>query len=217
MSSADESPQPDSGGSDSDARGADETDDARVVPAVDPGTLLVSSPEMPGPEFRRTVIYLIEHNDSGSLGVVLNRPSESAVHGVLPQWHPLAAKPKAVFVGGPVSQTSALCLGVAKAGQEVTGIRGLQQVSGRVMMVDLDADVEMMDELLEGVRIFAGYAGWAMGQLGDELERGDWIACGSLHSDVVAPARVDLWGAVLRRQGYPTSLLATHPIDVSVN
>ena len=56
----------------------------------------------------------------------------------------------------------------------------------------------------------------AMG-LDDELERDDWIPCGSLHTDVLVPARVDLWGKVLRRQGLPTALLATHPVDVSVN
>lgn len=184
---------------------------------VSSGTLLVASPELVEPTFARTVVYLIEHNESGSLGVVLNRPSESAVHGVLPQWHDLAAKPKAVFVGGPVNQSAALCLGVVKAGVDVNGIRGLQPVAGRVVLVDLDSDVEMMDELLDGVRVFAGYSGWGMGQLDDELARDDWIPCASVHTDVLVPARVDLWGKVLRRQGLPTALLATHPVDVSVN
>jgi len=184
---------------------------------VSSGTLLVASPELIEPTFSRTVVYLIEHNESGSLGVVLNRPSESAVHGVLPRWHDLAAKPKAVFVGGPVNQSAALCLGVVKAGVDASGIRGLQPVNGRVVLVDLDSDVEMMDELLDGVRVFAGYSGWGMGQLDDELGRDDWIPCGSLHTDVLLPGNVDLWGRVLRRQGLPTALLATHPVDVSVN
>ncbi|GAB3133638.1 YqgE/AlgH family protein [Tsukamurella serpentis] len=184
---------------------------------VTSGTLLVASPELLEPTFARSVVYLIEYNESGGLGVVLNRPSESAVHGVLPQWHEMAAKPKAVFVGGPVNQSAALCLGVVKAGVDVEGIRGLQPVSGRVVLVDLDSDVEMMDELLDGVRIFAGYSGWGMGQLDEELARDDWIPCRSLHADVLAPPRVDLWGAVLRRQGFPLSMLATHPVDVATN
>ncbi|BDH59842.1 hypothetical protein MTP03_47810 [Tsukamurella sp. PLM1] len=60
-------------------------------PEVSSGTLLVASPELIEPTFSRTVIFMIEHNESGSLGVVLNRPSESAVHGVLPAgttWRP---------------------------------------------------------------------------------------------------------------------------------
>ncbi len=179
--------------------------------------MLVSSPSLTDPSFRRTVVYMIEHNDSGSLGFILNRPSESAVHSLLPRWHALAAKPKAVFVGGPVNQTAALCLGVVKAGLDVTGIAGLQPVAGRVVLVDLDADVDMMDELLDGVRIFAGYSGWGMGQLDDELARDDWITCRSHHADVLVPPRVDLWGRILRRQALPLSLLATHPVDVTLN
>ncbi|MGV7591771.1 YqgE/AlgH family protein, partial [Mycobacterium kansasii] len=89
----------------------------------------------------------------------------------------------------PVNQSAALCLGVVKAGVDASGIRGLQPVAGRVVLVDLDSDVEMMDELLDGVRVFAGYSGWGMGQLDDELERDDWIPCGSLHTDVLVPAR----------------------------
>ncbi len=197
--------------------GASSGESEGAGPTVSSGTLLVASPELIEPTFSRTVIYMIEHNESGSLGVVLNRPSESAVHGVLPQWHDLAAKPKAVFVGGPVNQSAALCLGVVKAGVDASGISGLQPVAGRVVLVDLDSDVEMMDELLDGVRVFAGYSGWGMGQLDDELERDDWIPCGSLHTDVLVPGSVDLWGKVLRRQGLPTALLATHPVDVSVN
>ncbi|MDF0529427.1 YqgE/AlgH family protein [Tsukamurella sp. 8F] len=199
--------------------GRDQSDEFRSSAGTDVkiGSVLVSAPVLRDSTFRRTVVYMIEHNDSGSLGVVLNRPSESAVHGVLPQWHDLAAKPKAVFVGGPVNQTSALCLGVVKAGQDVQGIRGLQQVSGRVVLVDLDADVDMMDELLDGVRVFAGYSGWGMGQLDDELARDDWIVCESHHTDILVPQRVDLWARVLRRQALPLALLATHPIDVTLN
>ncbi|GAA4388203.1 YqgE/AlgH family protein [Tsukamurella soli] len=181
------------------------------------GTVLVSAPTLVEPTFRRSVVFMIEHNDSGSLGVVLNRPSESSVQSVLPRWHDLAAKPKAVFVGGPVNQTAALCLGVVKAGLDVGGIAGLQPVAGRVVLVDLDADADMMDELLDGVRIFAGYSGWGMGQLEDELARDDWITCASHHADVLVPPRVDLWGRVLRRQPMPVALLATHPLDLSLN
>ena len=70
---------------------------------------------------------------------------------------------------------------------------------------------------VEGVRIFAGYAGWTIGQLEGEIERDDWIVLSALPSDVLVPPRVDLWGRALRRQPWPTALLATHPIDISRN
>ena len=50
-----------------------------------------------------------------------------------------------------------------------------------------------------------------------EIERDDWIVLSALPSDVLAEARVDLWGRVLRRQPLPLSLLATHPVDISRN
>jgi putative transcriptional regulator len=71
-----------------------------------PGALLVASPNLSDPNFRRTVVYLVEHRAQGSLGVVLNRPSEITVSDVLPAWAPLSSSPPAVFVGGPVESES---------------------------------------------------------------------------------------------------------------
>ncbi len=86
---------------------SDEPEDrtASAQPVVRPGTLLLSSTELFEPTFRRTVVYMLEHNDAGSLGVVLNRPSETSVQEVLPQWAPLAAAPEALYIGGPVTGT----------------------------------------------------------------------------------------------------------------
>ena len=69
---------------------------------VEPGSLLVAAPSLTDSNFRRTVVYIIDHRDEGSLGVVLNRPSEVAVHDVLPAWGPHVSRPQAVYIGGPV-------------------------------------------------------------------------------------------------------------------
>ena len=169
------------------------------------------------PTFRRSVIYIVEHNSGGTLGVVLNRASETAVYNVLPQWAKLAAKPKTMFIGGPVKRDSALCLALLRVGMHAEGVPGLRHVQGRIVMVDLDADPDTLAPILEGVRIFAGYSGWTIGQLDGEIERDDWIVLSALPSDVLIESRVDLWGRVLRRQPLPASLLATHPIDTSRN
>ena len=183
---------------------------------VRPGTLLVSATELAEPTFRRTVIYIVEHNDAGSLGVVLNRPSETAVQDVLPRWSDLVARPRTLYVGGPVKRDSALCLTTVRVGTSIDDIRGLRRVDGRVALLDLDSDPEVVGPLVEGIRIFAGYAGWTFGQLEDELERGDWIVLSALPSDPLA-GRTDLWAHVLRRQPLPLSLLATHPIELERN
>src|SRR4051812_50197995 len=65
------------------------------------GTLLLANTDLLEPTFRRSVIYIVEHNDGGTLGAVLNRASETAVYNVLPQWAKLATKPKTMFIGGP--------------------------------------------------------------------------------------------------------------------
>jgi putative transcriptional regulator len=197
-----------------------EDPDEQFAPAahrVRAGTLLLANIDLMEPTFRRSVIYIVEHNDGGTLGVVLNRPSETAVFNVLPQWTTLAAKPKTMFVGGPVKRDAALCLATLRAGLEPADVPGVRHVQGRIVMVDLDADPEVVAPAIEGVRIFAGYSGWTIGQLEGEIERDDWIVLSALPSDVLVEPRVDLWGRVLRRQPMPLPLLATHPIDLSRN
>ncbi|MFD3510679.1 YqgE/AlgH family protein [Nocardia sp. NPDC058666] len=194
-------------------------DRRRGQPAVGvrAGNLLVSAIDLVEPTFRRTVVYVIEHNDAGSLGVVLNRPSETPVVDVLPAWADLAASPDDLYIGGPVKRDAALCLAVLREGVDISEVRGLRRVDGRVVLVDLDADPAEIRPLIEQIRVFAGYAGWSMGQLDGELDNEDWIVVSALPSDPVATDRHDLWAAVLRRQPLPLALLATHPIELERN
>ena len=197
-----------------------EDPEEHVAPAaqrVRAGTLLLANTDLFEPTFRRSVIYIVEHNDGGTLGVVLNRASETPVYNVLPQWAKLTIKPKTMFIGGPVKRDSALCLATLRAGVDPEGIVGLRHVDGRVVMVDLDADPDSIAPVVEGVRIFAGYSGWTIGQLEGEIDRDDWIVLSALPSDVLIGPKTDLWGQVLRRQPLPLSLRATHPIDISRN
>ncbi len=191
--------------------------DMESANSVRAGTLLLASTDLTEPTFARSVIYIIEHNDGGSLGVILNRMSQTAVHNILPQWTDLAASPQALFIGGPVKQDAALCLGVAKHGVDIEAVEGLRPVDGRVVLVDLDADHELLANVLEGVRIFAGYAGWGIGQLDAELAQDSWLLASALPRDLLAPPTVDVWADVFRRQPWPMPLLATHPIDVDQN
>ena len=186
----------------------------RVEP--EPGMLLVSAPGMFSPEFARTVVLVLEHDADHTLGVVLNRRSEVAVANVMDAgWAELAAKPQAVHIGGPVSPQSAVGLGVTAAG--ATENPYLNRLANRLVLVDLNASpVELAPEL-DGVRIFAGYAEWAPGQLDDEILRGDWFVTPALPSDVVASAGADLWGDVMRRQAMPLPLFATFPANLEDN
>ena len=187
--------------------------DERSTTRVGPGTLLVAAPSLLDPNFRRTVVYVVEHRQRGSLGVVLNRPSEVALQDVLPAWAPLSSQPPSVFVGGPVDAKTALCLAALRAGQQPNGADGLVAVSGPVALVNLDGDPEALAPRVRGLRVFAGYAGWDAGQLVGEIGRGDWFVVPALPDDVLTGRGPDLWSRVLRRQGAPLALLSTFPLD----
>ena len=194
--------------------------DDRSGSALASGSLLVAAPGLLDPNFHRTVVYLIEHRAGGSLGVVVNRPSEVTVRDVLPCWAPLSSHPS-VFVGGPVEAETALCLATVRTGQDPARVEGLVRVRGPVALVDLDAEPKAMSPRLRGLRVFAGYAGWDPGQLNGEVRRGDWIVgppvVPALPDDVLSHKNAGLWEHVLRRQGMPLSLLATYPADVRRN
>lgn len=184
---------------------------------VKPGTLLVAAPQLLDDNFHRTVVFVIHHHEQGTLGVVLNRPSEVAVHDVFPQWGPHASDPQSLFVGGPVEQRTALCLAALRTGEDVDTVEGVVGVRGPVGLVDLDSDPDELVTHARGMRFFAGYAGWEGEQLAGEIDRGDWLVVPALPDDVITTPGDDLWARVLRRQGTPLAFLATHPGDVQVN
>ena len=82
-----------------------------------PGQLLISAPGMLSPEFARSVILVIEHNDMMTFGVDLTKRSEVAIFNVLPEWLPVVAKPQALYIGGPLNQQSVV--GLAQTNQGV--------------------------------------------------------------------------------------------------
>lgn len=181
---------------------------------VEPGSLLVASPMLGDPNFTRTVIYILEHRGQGTVGVVLNRPSEVALLDVLPQWWDLASAPRTLFVGGPVDTHAALCLAEAAPG---TRPRGWTEVSGPIGLTDLDTDPGALGGQLAQIRVFAGYAGWDSGQLADEITEGAWLVVAGRPGDVFADPGVNLWRSVLRRQGGRIAMMSTYPEDPRLN
>lgn len=183
----------------------------------EPGMLLVAAPGMMSGDFTRSVIMLIEHSIQGTFGVNLTARSELAVFNVMPDWLPAVAKPQALYIGGPLNQQSVAALGVTKAGINIDEHPQLSRLAPRLVHVDMRSQPEEVVELVEGIRLFAGYAEWAPGQLDEEIEFGDWYVTPALPSDVIAPGRVDLWGDVMRRQQMPLPLFSTFPADVGEN
>jgi putative transcriptional regulator len=176
------------------------------------GHLLVATPGLDDPNFRRTVVLVGEHGDEGAMGLVLNRPSAATVSDAVPPLAPVADDADVVHVGGPVQPQAIVVLGdfddPERAGALVFGTIGF-----------LPAEIEDADEVgeLRQSRVFAGYAGWAPGQLEQELEEEAWIVEPALPTDVFTDDPDGLWSAVLRRKGGQYAVLALMPVDVRTN
>lgn len=172
------------------------------------GDLLIAAPSLFDPRFRRTVVFLLQHGDDGSAGVVINRRSQRSLEGGdLPDWvlsHAL------VLDGGPVATDSVLAL----APTDATPPAARRALGPDLCVVDLDA---LTDEAVEGMRLFVGYAGWGEGQLDGEIARDDWLVVRGEVADVLQAQPEEIWAGVLRRQPNVTRLWSTMPASVTAN
>ena len=174
--------------------------------------LLVATPELLESNFHRSVVLVLEHNDDGALGVVLNRPRLVSGGDAVPQWADRLAFPSRLHSGGPVSEDSVIGLALGPAG----GIDGLSPLLGQLGVVDLHRSPEELPDV-EPVRLFAGYSGWSAGQLEAELLAGGWIVVDALPEDALTPSPEELWQAVLGRQPGLLGHLAGYPDDPRLN
>ena len=163
-----------------------------------PGRLLVASVLLADGIFNRTVVLVLDADEDGALGVILNEVSQTMLDAVLPDWVGSVSEPRLLFHGGPVSPNGAICLAsVASPGEEPPGWRPLFDTVG---LLHLDTPIEIVAGAYRDLRIFAGYAGWSAGQLQAEIEQGMWHVADAEYEDVFGRRPLDLWRAVLRRQ-----------------
>lgn len=186
-------------------------------PPPDPraGCLLVAHPSLTDPNFRGTVVLLLNHSDEGSLGLVLNRPLVSEVGDVLPSWQDHVSEPTSLFQGGPVGLDSAI--GLARLPGDSSEPPGLKRISGSLAVVDLDAPPEIVAPAAAGLRVYAGHSGWGPGQLEDELDEGAWMVVDGEAGDGFRADTDSLWRDVLVRQTTTFALVATFRPDAEVN
>jgi len=184
------------------------------------GRLLVATPLLGDPNFRRAVVLIVEHEETeGTLGVVLNKPTKIPVGQVLEQWTELATNPSVLFRGGPVAQNSAIALAMVPGKEEPLGWRALDGAPAlaRLGLLDLDAPPRLLAPAIQSLRVYAGYAGWSPGQLDAEIDEGAWFVLPAEPADVFAAEPELLWRAVLRRQHGDLAFLATYPDDPGLN
>ncbi|TDQ44590.1 YqgE/AlgH family protein [Actinorugispora endophytica] len=187
------------------------------------GALLVATPLLEDPSFRRAVVFVIDDDVSeGTLGVIVNRPSGLEVGEVLADWGDHASHPAVMFAGGPVGAEAGLALAVPGNGQAPLGWRSLEEMDTGVWpaglgTIDLDTPPEVIGDALRWLRVFAGYAGWSGGQLRGEIEEGAWYVLPATAEDVFCADPGSLWARVLRRQGGDLAFVSTFPEDPTLN
>lgn len=174
------------------------------------GRILVARPQVHASDFAASLTLLLEHGDEGALGVVINRPSPLELADSFPDWEDMGATPGVIFSGGPVDKDALIALGkpLGDPGELALG----------ACSVDLDHQPALVhaDGVAE-IRIFAGYAGWAAGQLEGELAGDNWWVVDATIDDLFTDDPAGLWAKVLKRQGGELEWYAHYPLDPRLN
>lgn len=179
------------------------------------GKLLVATPALTDPNFNRTVVLILEHGgDGGALGIVLNRPTATPIVDAIPDWAMLATAPAVLYVGGPVGIGTIIALASSRTDDPPLGT---EPVSDHLVAVDLATDPESLAPAVSALRVWTGYAGWAPGQLEEEVAQEAWFVLDASDSDVTTGEPNDLWRAVLSRQPGTLAWFANFPDDPAHN
>ncbi len=164
---------------------------------LDKGKFLVASRSLIDPNFSQTVILLLEYVRNGAMGVVINRPTEMKLSQVLPDLEELKKRPDILYLGGPVSINQMLLL-VQSPDKPENAVQVFKDVFITPSTKVLQRLVERADKN-ERFRVYAGYAGWAPGQLDQEVARGDWYVFQADAESVFDKEPSNVWHEFIRR------------------
>jgi putative transcriptional regulator len=174
------------------------------------GSLLISSPALHDPNFRRTVVLIAHHDSDGAMGLVLTRPSDVPATEAVPSLEGFPGAEGPVCVGGPVQPEAFMVLADFADPDEAA-----------VPIIDgvgfMSAEAEPDELSITRLRLFAGYAGWGAGQLEAELAEPSWIVIPAIADDPFADDPDELWRDVLKRGDGKYSLMERMPYDPGVN
>lgn len=178
---------------------------------IEKGDLLVAEPFMKDPNFKRTVTLICEHDEEGTIGLVLSRPSIFRVNEMIPDF---PAFQGTVFYGGPIGMDR---LNFIHSYGDV--IKDSFHIKDNLYW---NGNFEQLKELIRAkeimphnIRFFAGYAGWGVGQLEEEMQDNSWIV--SKNYPEIFKMSEYMWHDVLVKMGGSNRLLSTFPEDPILN
>jgi len=178
------------------------------------GQFLLDSGDLAGSFFARTAVLICQHNAEGAFGLVLNRRTDRKVGDVLVADLPDELKEAPLYLGGPVQPSALSFLHSDSYLPDANVLPNLSLGHSLDELVDLGGSFSPTRK----VRIFAGYAGWAPGQLENELKRKSWLIYPASLELVFETPPERLWQTILRRKGgWRNKLLAQLPEDPLLN
>jgi len=178
------------------------------------GDFLISEPYLPDPNFERTVIYLCEHDENGTFGFVLNKPSESSFGDVIPEASFFEEK---LYIGGPVQQDSLHFLHRSSSTLS-GGLKIKEDIHWGGDFEELMSQISVGTITPKDFKFFVGYSGWSPVQLNDELKAKSWIVYKNVNEELVFDTDPDdLWPLVLKNMGGKFKVIANYPLDPRLN
>ena len=173
------------------------SDQSRPQMELSKGKFLVASKELRDPQFFETVVLLIDYGSQGAMGLVINRPTKVKLSKVLPEIEGLQKRSDAVYLGGPVAKNQLMLLIRTNSPPE----------ESRLVFKDiyLSASQTIIEKMIDNpdtpdrFRVYAGYAGWAPGQLDQEVSRGGWHILQADEESVLDKTPAKIWPELIRR------------------
>ncbi len=177
------------------------------------GGLLLSEPYLADPNFERTTILLTEHNEEGSVGFILNKPSETRVGEVMDDFKAFDSR---VFIGGPVQQdTLHFIHRIPSLNDSIEIVPGIFWGGNFEQLIYL---IDNKQLTATEIKFFLGYSGWTNGQLDEEITVDSWIVSDRVSEELVFETEPELmWKKAMQGLGGRFSVYSNYPADPRMN
>ncbi len=164
-------------------------------PALHTGVLLVAREHMLDRRFHKTVILITQHGRQGAIGLIINRPSTLKLTQALPNLSTLRLSTDVIFLGGPVEPHDLFFLSQGEGADALRPVMDGLHFGTGVLALHQAISATLPGN---GVRAYAGYAGWAPGQLENELAHGDWLLVPADPQAVFSAQPEQLWTQLIK-------------------
>jgi len=177
------------------------------------GNLLISVPFLNDQFFGRSVVLLTEHNEEGSVGLILNKVLDTRIHEAISDFPEFDAP---LHLGGPVSANSLFYLHVL--GDMIPG--SVEIISGLFWGGDFDhlrTLITLKEIKTDDIKFFVGYSGWGENQLDREMKENSWLVQKASVKSIMSSEQSDYWKYLIKKTNREYAVWADFPVNPSLN